>query len=534
MKTLSLVLPSMALAAATLMLLPASESQAFSLTGSSLGLNQRDFRLRNNFSDSATNNNTTPSPMFPGALGVFLATWKGAAEWGSVPHGDGSGDPTQGILGSGGANFDAFWSGISSGVGTTNTNVVSATTGCGNGVIAFAELPTSDGWRIRFCDDQFTFADGPGSVGGQIDFQSIMCHEYGHVLGLGHSSDGGATMFASYSGGTGSRSINADDSAGVQAIYGAASSNKPLICGTSASGSTLTILGSGFDATDNEVWFNRTGNTVPSMYPIVVVSGVASTLGGSRIDVAIPSNAKAGDIAVKLPGTSSTHRLMSNCYPSDLLGSFGTACTFQVSNVSPSSIPALDPGTAQSVTVQGAALDTVTSITLEPSMLIPSSSWTLVDSGTITIDMPTAASLGVNTLTLDTGSDSDSVNLTVVAGQVPILQIGSGDPLNQVADGETFTATLSGTPGHQHRIYFSTSNVPSNFPKANFLIGNNFTQLSKGPTVTIGGNGIGSLSMPLSYPGASNTTFYVQSLGLTAGSNPEFQISNLQSVVFTP
>jgi hypothetical protein len=52
------------------------------------------------------------------------------------------------------------------------------------------------------------------------DLQSILTHEAGHFLGLAHSLDPEATMWAQYSAGTDSfRDISLDDAAGICAIY---------------------------------------------------------------------------------------------------------------------------------------------------------------------------------------------------------------------------------------------------------------------------------------------------------------------------
>jgi MYXO-CTERM domain-containing protein len=53
-----------------------------------------------------------------------------------------------------------------------------------------------------------------------FDFASIMTHEAGHFLGLAHSGDPRATMFANYQqGNTSMRNLTQDDVAGICAIY---------------------------------------------------------------------------------------------------------------------------------------------------------------------------------------------------------------------------------------------------------------------------------------------------------------------------
>src|SRR6185503_193085 len=175
---------------------------------------------------------------------------------------------------------------------------------CSASTLAFTETPISDGWRIRFCDN-WTWADGPGTVLGRWDIQSVMCHEYGHALGMGHSGVGQATMAPSVSlGNTGPRSIHPDDVSGIQCVYGVASVTKATIVGTSADTglNTLTIYGSNFGASGNEVWFCPSAVTATGNDPIVRVTGVSSSAGNTIITVTIPAAAGPGDVIVNAPG----------------------------------------------------------------------------------------------------------------------------------------------------------------------------------------------------------------------------------------
>jgi hypothetical protein len=318
----NLILPVVALSAAAILLTPGT-SDGYSLIGGSLSQTQRDFRTYNNFADSATNNNQTADANFPGHQGAVMAIWKGSIEWGSELHGNGDGDPHQAFgLGSGGANFDPSMQGEATGTGSSNDNTHSPLSGGSGGVLAYTETPISNGWRIRYYES-WTWADGPGSSipGSQIDLQGVACHEYGHALGLGHSTVNGAVMYPSISGtGVVTRSIENDDIAGIKAIYGTAAGSKPHIGGFTVTGNTLTVTGSGFDSSGNQVWFtqaNAGGNGTP-----IKVTGLSSN--GTTITASIPGSAGPGDIQVRRNSTA--HSGLSNAFPYDGNGGGGPTC----------------------------------------------------------------------------------------------------------------------------------------------------------------------------------------------------------------
>jgi len=292
------------------------ELGAFVLEGDSLSLDQRGVRFFNNFSNPEANSNTTPDPNFPGASGAALAVWKACVEWGSELHGDGNGDPTQPAgLGSGGANFDASWRGLATHPGRTNDNIISAIDGSNFGVLAFTELPIADGWRIRFYQGAAVWEGNPANyafVPGHYDIQGVATHEYGHALGLAHSADPNATMAAAHADNwIPARSIDLDDIAGVQAIYGVKSPTKPHISTYSLANHTVTISGANFSANDNEVWFTH---ATPWDGTPLRVSHVASSVNGTEIVLRLPALAAAGDILVR---TGDNGASLSNAFPFD-------------------------------------------------------------------------------------------------------------------------------------------------------------------------------------------------------------------------
>lgn len=311
MKTTQVLGSLAALGVATALVLP-SRTEAFTTIGGSLGLTQRDYRVYNNFTDPTANDNTTPDANFPGYVGVAMAMWKADLEWSSRLHGNGNGDPHQPAgLGSGGANFDPSWQGYATGIGGLNENIISEIPGSSGSVLAFCETPINDGWRIRVYADAATWNDGPTTPNSQFDLQGVVCHELGHALGLGHTTTVGATMEAAVANpAVASRSIQADDIAGVQSIYGVANfATKPIISGISTAPGQLTINGSNFSGSGLEVWFTQIG-TGGTGDPVKLTS---QTSNGVQIVCVPPANAGPGDVLVKNSGTGNDK--LSNPWP---------------------------------------------------------------------------------------------------------------------------------------------------------------------------------------------------------------------------
>ena len=521
--------PVAALGTVTVLLAPAKDSFGFSKIGGLLNVDsQRDYRVFNNFIDSTANNNLAEDPNYPGWYGADRALWKAAAEWGSLPFGGGAGDPNQANLGDGGGNFDFFFAGRATAPGNSNHNIASAVNSCGGGTLAYVQSPISNGWRMRFCENR-TWSDGPsGPGGGRFDLQGVGCHEFGHALGLGHTNVNGSTMVGSTPNGMNQRSLGPDDIAGLHCIYGAAHSTKPIVTSVQYNPfiDEVTIDGTGFDDTENEVWFTRRFATATGFaQPIVKVTGIASTNGGTQIVITPPFEAGTGEVAVRAAPLGGG-RGLSNPWPLDLMRG-GGARQLAVSTLTPGTVEALDPGTTQSVTITGTSFDDTIVVTLN-GVLLSNQSYTVVDDTTITLDMPQVTTLGTQTISIQKDQELVSADLDVVEAADPTLQVGNGDPLNPVAG--SVDLLIAGPVGETEVVLYSFSDAPSSFPPyVNLDLGSDFTDLFLLELYTVPSTGWTQETFPLQ---STTLDLYLQAVTLARGI--PIPVSNLQSISILP
>ncbi len=543
MKTISRLLASAGLLGSAALVASLShpvETAAFGTIGGSLNTTQRDFRVFNNFDDSQANNNSTPNASFPGQTGAVMAIWKGHVEWASEPYagtGKGDGATSNPILGSGGANFDNTFQGAATSAGNSNGNIHSELPGSSGGVLAFTETPISDGWRILYYST-WTWQDGPGLVTSNIDLQGVACHEIGHSLGLGHSSDSSGTMyFALFGTGTDQRSIEVDDIDGVQFVYGAKSATKPRIFSISGAlqiATTLTITGVNFSSTGNEVWFTKaSGDGTP-----VKVTGVASSANGTVISVTIPAGITDGDVLVMsaTPGDAA----LSNAWPLDLGAPMSDPPV--LTSVLPTSGPA---GGFTQVTLSGTGLSGATAVTFEG---VPALNFQVVSGTTITATTPggTVGNKADVTVTDAEGSSTKTDAFTYTANPTP--NIGSVFPNSGSILGGTevtvfgsavvgvTSVTFGGVPGTSLEVVSGTEiNVvtpPHAAGPVNVVaIGNGsdtvvnaFTYVNLGSFVNLGPGKPGSLGSP-TLAGAGD---------LAAGSGTGFTLTLAGAVPLQP
>jgi len=146
-------------------------------------------------------------------IGANIQKWENAASFNIM----GTGSTTSNVLVADQASTDGQNEIYFGSIADPNTIAVTITWGIYSGPIKNRRLVEFD--QIY---DQDDFAWSSAGEAGKMDFENIATHEIGHGIGMGHPSSSCTeeTMYAYASfGETKKRSLNAGDSAGINALY---------------------------------------------------------------------------------------------------------------------------------------------------------------------------------------------------------------------------------------------------------------------------------------------------------------------------
>ena len=163
--------------------------------------------------------------------------------------------------------FSFHFAGLTNGTTVTNNakNEVFFRNATNGNAIATAYFWSSNGRAldadIVFWDGAYTFHTGTTGCTAGFYIEDIAAHEFGHALGLGHSSVWDATMYSGAAWcGTDPRSLAADDLQGIEAIYPGGAFNPPTVqiqTPTSGAsfpvGTTVNLAGTASDPEDGNI-----------------------------------------------------------------------------------------------------------------------------------------------------------------------------------------------------------------------------------------------------------------------------------------
>ena len=145
--------------------------------------------------------------------GVATAMQKAAATWNNV-----------------GAKFKFTFGGTTTGVDAPKFDGINCIRWSSTGFDDPSTLAATTWWfnsttgDILECDcvfnENYTWSTAALTPSGQFDVETVMLHEFGHFLTLGHSTPP-AVMQPSVPSGTQRRTLTTDDINGIKAIYGA-------------------------------------------------------------------------------------------------------------------------------------------------------------------------------------------------------------------------------------------------------------------------------------------------------------------------
>jgi hypothetical protein len=112
---------------------------------------------------------------------------------------------------------------------------------------------------LHFDDQEHAWVDG--AVANSFDIETVALHEIGHCLGLQHTNVSGSVMFPSVSSNFTLRALQADDNAGIRALYPTVGWHRnDLSAATGAPGAAGDPAGYMFDAQGTQHVVYRSGD----------------------------------------------------------------------------------------------------------------------------------------------------------------------------------------------------------------------------------------------------------------------------------
>lgn len=201
-------------------------------------------------------------------------------------------------------------------------------------VLAHAFYPPPNGGDVagdaHFDEAETWTVNIPVPAGG-VDLITVAAHEFGHSLGLAHSSVPGALMFPSYSGPQ--RFLAQDDIDGIRSIYGSSGESldgvltsgvqrpgegAPILL--TAAGELLMVLARSSDYKESAPptggvsqvkfgWASTTGAAVQVVIPATVGARISATLKGTlELEGKVVSTLEAGEQSALVNTSSSFQR----------------------------------------------------------------------------------------------------------------------------------------------------------------------------------------------------------------------------------
>ena len=158
------------------------------------------------------------------------------------------------------------------------------------------------------------------------DIQTVALHEFGHALGLDHSTVAQAVMYSNYTGVK--QSLNTDDASGIRSVYGTRVADAFEPANTLAAAASLTSL------------LNSTQQLTLASLDISSTTdvdwfSVAAPAGGSGTLTVTMQSAGLSSLSPKLAVTNSSNSTLASVQAA---GAFGATITATVSGVVPGQI----------------------------------------------------------------------------------------------------------------------------------------------------------------------------------------------------